>query len=53
MRDVLLASGVEVVHAQDVVPVLEKPLAEVAADEAGPTRHQDPFSHRTRSFSVR
>ena len=44
--DVRLLAGEEVVQADDVVPALEQPLAEMGAEKAGPAGDQNPFDGR-------
>ena len=44
--DVRLLAGEEVVQADDVVPPLQQPLAEMRAEKAGPAGHQDSSDHR-------
>ena len=46
MRDVRLLAGEEVVEADHVVSLLDQPLAQVRAQEAGPAGHQDPLVER-------
>ena len=41
--DVGLLAGEEVVEADDVVPLLDQPLAEVRAEEAGAAGDQNAF----------
>ena len=46
MGDVRLLAGEKVVEADHVVLLLDQTLAEVRAEEAGPTGHQDAFDLR-------
>jgi hypothetical protein len=41
VADVVLVSGEEVVHAQDIMPSFQKKIAEMASDEPGTARNQN------------
>ena len=43
MRDVGLLAGEEIVEADDVVSLLDQPLAQMRAQKAGPAGHQNAF----------
>src|SRR6185295_19583587 len=53
MLDVGLAAGEVVVDAQHVVSALEQALAQVRAEKAGTTGHQNPLHARTCSADHR
>ena len=52
VTDIVLASGKEVVEAQDLMSLDKKPLAEMRTEKAGPAGNENPLHHRFTEINI-